>query len=137
VLGADEGDLLRAAVHRFRGVWLDEPAMFLADPATIAIVTLDGEEVVGWARGTRQRHACGYTQVQLYEIGVAPTRRGEGLGRALLDHFLRLVTAEGHRRMWLFTDEANVVAKSLYESAGGRPSPHQDATYWWQLGPTE
>lgn len=134
LLGVDDGVLLRAAVRRFRGVDPDDPDAFLADPATIAMATLDGAEVVGWAWGTRQRHVCGYTQVQLYEIEVESTRRGRGLGRALLVHFLDLAAVEGHRRMWLFTDEANVVAKSLYESTGGQPSPQEDATYWWQLG---
>ncbi|MEV0680220.1 GNAT family N-acetyltransferase [Actinosynnema sp. NPDC050436] len=89
--------------------------------------------VVGWVWGCRQRHVGGYSQVQLHEIGVAEAQRGRGIGRALLTAFREHAISEGHRRMWLFTDEDNHAAKALYESAGGSPSPHDDAGYWWQL----
>jgi ribosomal protein S18 acetylase RimI-like enzyme len=84
--------------------------------------------------GLRQRHAAGYSQVQLYEIGVIAAVRRMGVGRALLTAFRELAVREGHRRMWLFTDEDNRPAKALYEAMGGEPSPHDDAGYWWQLG---
>ncbi|MFF5096718.1 MULTISPECIES: GNAT family N-acetyltransferase [Actinosynnema] len=129
-------DLLDAAVRLFRDVEVADHTPFLADPATIALVALDdGGAVVGWAWGLRQRHAAGYSQVQLYEIGVDGGSRRRGVGRALLTAFRDLARAEGHRRMWLFTDEGNTAAKALYESEGGEPSPHDDAGYWWQLTP--
>jgi hypothetical protein len=49
------------------------------------------------------------------------------------DAFLDLAIREGHRKMWLFTDEDNHAAKALYKAAGGQPSAHDDAGYWWQL----
>jgi ribosomal protein S18 acetylase RimI-like enzyme len=132
-LTAGDHDLLDAAVRRFRGVVVKDHAPFLEDPTTIAFVALQDNAVVGWVWGLRQRHVCGYSQVQLYEIGVAePSRRG-GVGRALLMAFREQVTREGHRKMWLFTDEDNQAAKALYEATGGKPSPHDDAGYWWQL----
>jgi hypothetical protein len=35
--------------------------------------------------------------------------------------------------MWLVTDEANTAAQALYRAAGGEPSRHDDAAFWWQL----
>lgn len=132
-LGSDDGDLLREAVRRFRRVELDETESFLSDPATVALAMVRDREVVGWVWGNRQRHAAGYSQVQLYEIEVAPEHRGRGIGRALLTRFRDLAMSEGHRKMWLFTDEGNVPAKALYRSTGGSASPHEDVTFWWQL----
>ncbi len=109
----------------------------MEDPATIAFVALESREVIGWVWGMRQRHAGGYSQVQLYEIGVVERLRKRGVGRALLTAFRDLAVAEGHRRMWLFTDEDNAAAKALYEATGGEPSLHDDAGYWWQLDATE
>lgn len=105
---------------------------FLTDPATIAFAALDGAVVVGWVWGMRQRHACGYSQVQMYEIAVAPGWRRQGVGRILITEFLDLVIHEGHRKMWLFTDEENTAAQALYRAVGGEPSAH-DAAFWWRL----
>ena len=133
-LTARDHHLLDEAVRTFRGVAVEDHEPFLTDPASIAFVAVDRGEVIGWVWGLRQRHAAGYSQVQLYEIGVVPTARHMGVGRALLTAFRELAVREGHRRMWLFTDEDNRPAKALYEAMGGEPSPHDDAGYWWQLG---
>jgi ribosomal protein S18 acetylase RimI-like enzyme len=107
--------------------------VFLRDDATLALVALADAEVVGWVWGLRQRHVCGYSQVQLYEIEVAPGMRRRGVGRALMTAFLEIVRAEGHAKMWLFTSQDNVAAKGLYRAMGGGPSLHDDAGFWWQL----
>ncbi|WP_232667877.1 GNAT family N-acetyltransferase [Pseudonocardia sp. TRM90224] len=134
VLGPGDDRVLQKAVSAFRGIQVSDHAPFLTNPATIALAAMDGPEVIGWAWGTRQRHACGYSQVQLYEIEVSPQHRRRGVGRELLARFLDIVRSEGHRRMWLFTDEANTAAQALYQAAGGEPSLHDDAAFWWQLG---
>ena len=132
-LGPQDNEVFGTAVHMFRGISVEDHSAFLGDPATIALVAVEDETVAGWAWGTRQRHACGYSQVQLYEIEVTAQHHRRGIGRALLSQFLDIVRAEGHRRMWLFTDETNTVAQSLYRSEGGEPSLHDDAAFWWQL----
>lgn len=54
----------------------------------------------------------------------------------MLEAFRDLAVREGHRKMWLFTDEDNQAAKAMYKATGGRPSLHDDASYWWQLDST-
>lgn len=132
-LGPGDGAVLGAATRLFRGSPALRPEEFLADPGTVAFVAGTGPEVVGWVWGVRQRHVLGHTQLQLYEVEVVPAFRGRGLGRALVGAMLDLARREGHRRMWLFTDTDNLPAIRLYEAAGGVPSPHDDAGYWWQL----
>jgi ribosomal protein S18 acetylase RimI-like enzyme len=133
VLGPGDDHVLGEAVSAFRGTHVTDHSPFLTDPATIALAATDGSGVLGWAWGTRQRHPCGYSQVQLYEIEVSAEHRRRGVGRALLTRFLDIVRTEGHRKMWLFTDEANTAAQALYRAAGGKPSQHDDAAFWWQL----
>jgi ribosomal protein S18 acetylase RimI-like enzyme len=54
----------------------------------------------------------------LEELYVAPPRRGEGLGRALLEETMRAVREAGAIRIDLCTGETDTAARSLYESCG-------------------
>jgi ribosomal protein S18 acetylase RimI-like enzyme len=54
----------------------------------------------------------------LEELYVAPSLRGRGLGRALLEAVIRTAGDEGAAHMELGTSEDDVAARSLYESAG-------------------
>ncbi len=54
----------------------------------------------------------------LAELYVAPDRRGQGLGRALMNAAIELARDEGATHMDLGTSEDDVAARSLYESLG-------------------
>ena len=54
----------------------------------------------------------------LAELYVAPDRRGQGLGRALMDAAIELARDEGATHMDLGTSEDDIAARSLYESLG-------------------
>ena len=62
----------------------------------------------------------------LAELYVVPDRRGQGLGRALMEEAMEVARAEGATYMELGTGEDDVAARTLYESLGfdnrgGRP----------------
>ena len=62
----------------------------------------------------------------LAELYVVPDRRGQGLGRALMEEAMDAARAEGATYMELGTGEDDVAARALYESLGfdthgGRP----------------
>jgi ribosomal protein S18 acetylase RimI-like enzyme len=62
----------------------------------------------------------------LAELYVAPERRGEGLGRALMELAIEEARSAGADHMDLGTSEDDVAARGLYESLGftnreGRP----------------
>jgi GNAT superfamily N-acetyltransferase len=54
----------------------------------------------------------------LEELYVVPERRGQGLGRAIMEAALDLARREGAVEMHLATSEADVAARALYESLG-------------------
>jgi ribosomal protein S18 acetylase RimI-like enzyme len=71
----------------------------------------------------------------LAELYVVPERRGEGLGRALVDAAIETARAEGATHMDLGTGEDDTAARALYESLGfsnrgGRPDG--PVTYFYE-----
>lgn len=54
----------------------------------------------------------------LAELYVVPDRRGQGLGRALMEAAIELARSEGATYMDLGTSEDDVAARALYESLG-------------------
>jgi ribosomal protein S18 acetylase RimI-like enzyme len=54
----------------------------------------------------------------LAELYVVPHRRGQGMGRTLVEAAIEAARAEGADHMDLGTSEDDVAARALYESAG-------------------
>ena len=54
----------------------------------------------------------------LAELYVRPQRRGQGLGRALMEAAIEFARGKGADHMDLGTGEQDVVARALYESLG-------------------
>jgi GNAT superfamily N-acetyltransferase len=91
------------------------------------VTVLVAEEVAGLAL-LRFRPSLWSEELDSYleELYVVPDRRGEGLGRALMEAAIDVARTEGAREMHLATSESDVAARALYESLGfnnrgGRP----------------
>jgi ribosomal protein S18 acetylase RimI-like enzyme len=54
----------------------------------------------------------------LEELYVVPGKRGQGIGRALMEAAMELARAEGASRMDLGTSEDDTAARALYEKLG-------------------
>ena len=89
----------------------------LADGQTIALVGGAGPDGLAvlrfrpaiWSRGL---------ECYLAELYVVPARRGQGLGRALMEASIEAARRAGADHMDLGTSEDDVVARRLYESLG-------------------
>lgn len=82
-------------------------------------VLLAGEPAVGIAQLVFRPSVWTRTpDALLEELYVAPARRGEGIGRALLEAALEAARRRGATRIELNTGEADEAAIGLYESAG-------------------
>lgn len=82
-------------------------------------VLLDGAEPHGLAV-LRFRPAIWTKALECYlaDLYVSPDRRGQGLGRALMEAAIGLARRQGADYMDLGTGEDDVVARALYESLG-------------------
>jgi ribosomal protein S18 acetylase RimI-like enzyme len=60
----------------------------------------------------------------LAELYVVPDRRGEGIGRGLMEESMAVARARGADTMELGTGEDDVVARALYESLGFTHTEH-------------
>lgn len=83
------------------------------------VVLLAGEEPHGLAQFRFLRSVWSEgLDVYLEELYVAPARRGEGIGRALLEATMRTGREGGATHVDLNTGETDTAARALYESAG-------------------
>jgi ribosomal protein S18 acetylase RimI-like enzyme len=83
----------------------------------IEVLLVDGGVAVAYFRPSLWSEAL---ECYLAELYVEPARRGQGLGRALLDAAIALARETGADYMCLATSEDDEAARSLYESSGFR-----------------
>lgn len=86
----------------------------IRQPAAFGTLLLDGEEAA-FGLAVAERGWVG-----LYDIVVAPDRRGLGLGRRLVAGLLAWGQAQGAGRAYLQVRDGNAVALALYGSLGFR-----------------
>jgi [ribosomal protein S18]-alanine N-acetyltransferase len=58
------------------------------------------------------------TEWEIENVVVTNSRRGQGLGKQLLDEFLEVSQKEGARTIFLEVRESNLAARRLYEKCG-------------------
>lgn len=63
-------------------------------------------------------HYTGKPDALIEELYVIPARRGQGMGRALLEATIEAARAAGATHVELNTGETDVEARTLYESSG-------------------
>jgi ribosomal protein S18 acetylase RimI-like enzyme len=99
----------RAVAERVRNLLAD-------DEITVLVA---GADLVGLAV-LRFRHSLWKAALECYleELYVVPDRRGQRIGRALMDAAIDVARHEGAADMSLGTGEDDVAARALYESLG-------------------
>lgn len=83
----------------------------------IVLLVGDGPDGFAQLRFRRWVYSAGLHSY-LEELYVVPDRRGNGLGRALLEAAMDAARAEGAEQMELGTSEDDTAARGLYESSG-------------------
>lgn len=112
-------------------------AEFLADPRHHLAVAIDDGRVVGMASSVHYVHPDKPPELWVNEVGVAPTHRGRGIGRRLLEALFERGRALGCRQAWVATEPGNVAARRLYAAAGGTESPEPSVMVEFDLKPEE
>jgi ribosomal protein S18 acetylase RimI-like enzyme len=98
---------------------LTRPIETILDPGGAILVALDGEEVIG----TCAIMPHGANEFELVKLAVAPSARGQGIGRQLIEACLNLARQRGARRVDLLSSSKLSAALRLYERAGFRHAP--------------
>jgi GNAT superfamily N-acetyltransferase len=89
----------------------------LAGGDTVVLLVGDGPHGLAVLRFRAAIWSSGL-ECYLAELYVVPSRRGQGLGRALMEEAIRYARERGADTMDIGVDEPDVVARQLYESLG-------------------
>ena len=130
VASRDDADAIGRLLYAFNREF-DEPApapsalaermrLLLDGGDTVVLLADDGLEGPDGLAVLRFRAAIWSTGLECYlaELYVTPDRRGQGLGRALMEAVLREARSLGADTMDIGVDEPDVAARRLYESLG-------------------
>ena len=98
-------------------VLAERVARLLADDEMIVLLVDEGPDGLVQLR-FRPSLWTGELDAHLEELYVVPARRGDGLGRALLDGAMSAAREAGATRMDLGTSDDDTAAIGLYEGAG-------------------
>lgn len=124
---AEDAPAVAGLLHRFNSEY-DDPTPgveklavhyreLLAAGELTVLLTEEGAD--GFAQFRLKRsHYTGLPDACVEELYVVPERRGEGLGRALLEATLAAAREAGATHIELNTGEGDIEARGLYDSAG-------------------
>jgi ribosomal protein S18 acetylase RimI-like enzyme len=99
-------------------------AFLAADDHHLVLALLDGKPA-GFVSGVEMLHPDKGKEMFLYELGVAESARGHGVGTALVGALAALARERGCYDMWVLTDADNDAALATYRRAGATSeSPH-------------
>ena len=116
----------RALADRVRElIAAGEVAVLLAGPTPLGLAVLRFRPAI-WTQAL---------DCYLEELYVVPDRRGQGIGRALMEAAMALARREGVTHMDLGTGEDDVAARALYESLGfsnREGKPDGPANYFYE-----
>ncbi|PRX24234.1 GNAT family N-acetyltransferase [Actinoplanes italicus] len=92
---------------------------FLNDPTHHLLLAYDdADRPVGMITGVETTHPDKGTEMLIYELGVAPVARLQGVGTALVDAMAALAREKGCYGMWVATENDNKAALATYRRAG-------------------
>lgn len=123
------GTIIRATQpeHVFAAARLfdDEPdaqatADFLAASGHHLYLALEADAArpIGFVSAVEMTHPDKRTEMFIYELGVEPSRRRQGVGAALVRHVRSVAEKSGCRGLWVLTEPDNDAALRTYRSAG-------------------
>jgi ribosomal protein S18 acetylase RimI-like enzyme len=128
---ADALDSIREAAHLFdRKLNPVAAERFLASEGHHLLLAYEAASPVGFVSGVEMTHPDKGTEMFLYELGVAETHRGQGIGTSLVRALRDLAEVRGCYGMWVLTDQANAAALAAYANAGGKRGDAQAMLSW-------
>ena len=84
------------------------------------LVAEDGTELVGWSSLNQFNSRAAYDHVADISVYVDRGRRGQGVGKALLEELANRARALGYHKLVLSAFPYNLLGRKLYERCGFR-----------------
>jgi aminoglycoside 3-N-acetyltransferase I len=111
---------VHAAVAIFDGPPLEAATeTFLASPTHHLLLAYDdADRPIGMISGVETTHPDKGTEMFVYELGVAPDARLQGVGTALVRALTAIARGRGCYGMWVGTEADNAAALATYRGAG-------------------
>jgi ribosomal protein S18 acetylase RimI-like enzyme len=103
---------------------------FLSDERHHLLIAYVEGAPAGMVTGVEMTHPDKGTEMFLYELGVADSFRGRGIGQALVSALASLARERGCYGMWVLTDHDNAAALATYRRSGGVPEGEQVMLQW-------
>jgi len=92
---------------------------FLAEPTHHLLLAFDDSgRAVGMITGVEMTHPDKGTEMFVYELGVAPASRLQGVGTGLVRRLAEIARERGCYGMWVGTESDNLPALATYRKAG-------------------
>jgi ribosomal protein S18 acetylase RimI-like enzyme len=92
---------------------------FLTDPTHHLLLAYDdANRPIGMITGVETTHPDKGTEMLVYELGVAPVARLQGVGTALVNALAGVARENGCYGMWVATESDNKAALATYRRAG-------------------
>lgn len=121
-LGVNDTALASEAIRRFKGSSRSFSSLreFLGNRSNYLLIAGTGTEVYGFLMAYRLERADREAgQMFVYEVGVAPPWRSQGVATALIERITELARAEGMFEAFVLTTRGNEAAQRLYQGTGG------------------
>ncbi|NDV01809.1 GNAT family N-acetyltransferase [Pseudoroseicyclus tamaricis] len=97
----------------------EEAEAFLADPANVIVLAMEGGRAVAFASGTFLRHPDKPVSLFINEVGTLEGHRRRGHASAVTRRLFEIARERGAEGVWLGTEMENAPARALYRSLGG------------------
>lgn len=111
---------------------LGDPVAQILSPGGEIYMALDGDERVGTCALVK----IGEAEFEVAKMGVAENRRGQGIGRLLLEFLIADARQMNARRLYIETNSSLHNAIHLYESVGFRLLPPGEGQSHFARGDT-
>ena len=93
---------------------------FLTDKNNLLLLAFENDKPVGFLTAHRlQRFDKKKAEILLYEIGVHPYYRRQGIGKSLINEVKNWAKEVNSSEVWVLTEKTNPIAMKLYQSVGG------------------
>ncbi len=108
---------------------------FLNAPDHHLVVAVEDGVVVGFASAIQYVHPDKpRPELWVNEVGVSPSHRKRGVGKAILQALLGVAREAGCAEAWVLTERNNQPALRLYQSLGGEEEQEEIVMFSFNLG---